>query len=153
HTINRYYLNFIKITSAPITTRTQPQSHNIKTINIQPQPQTITAKGGQIMESRTRQKLIVIFFEGIPVSSSFFKDVTPVKLGIYFFNTKNHLSKEVLWATKKYKILLRQLIFNNLQVFLLKNVILQFKIYKQDRKSTRLNSSHVKISYAVFCLK
>src|SRR5437868_12418488 len=25
--------------------------------------------------------------------------------------------------------------------------------YKQDRKSTRLNSSHVSISYAVFCLK
>src|SRR5690606_40657485 len=25
--------------------------------------------------------------------------------------------------------------------------------YRQDRKSTRLNSSHVKISYAVFCLK
>src|SRR5207302_10453288 len=27
------------------------------------------------------------------------------------------------------------------------------KINHQDRKSTRLNSSHVKISYAVFCLK
>src|SRR5690606_40942624 len=26
-------------------------------------------------------------------------------------------------------------------------------MYKKDRKSTRLNSSHVKISYAVFCLK
>src|SRR5690606_41372458 len=26
-------------------------------------------------------------------------------------------------------------------------------VYKIDRKSTRLNSSHVKISYAVFCLK
>src|SRR5690606_39873339 len=26
-------------------------------------------------------------------------------------------------------------------------------VHKQDRKSTRLNSSHVKISYAVFCLK
>src|SRR5690606_40568619 len=26
-------------------------------------------------------------------------------------------------------------------------------IQEQDRKSTRLNSSHVKISYAVFCLK
>src|SRR5690606_40019075 len=26
-------------------------------------------------------------------------------------------------------------------------------IYERDRKSTRLNSSHVKISYAVFCLK
>src|SRR5436309_14419366 len=25
--------------------------------------------------------------------------------------------------------------------------------FDQDRKSTRLNSSHVKISYAVFCLK
>src|SRR5690606_41699742 len=25
--------------------------------------------------------------------------------------------------------------------------------FKADRKSTRLNSSHVKISYAVFCLK
>src|SRR5690606_41380493 len=27
------------------------------------------------------------------------------------------------------------------------------RIAAQDRKSTRLNSSHVKISYAVFCLK
>src|SRR5690606_41957650 len=27
------------------------------------------------------------------------------------------------------------------------------RIHLQDRKSTRLNSSHVKISYAVFCLK
>src|SRR5690554_7515297 len=26
-------------------------------------------------------------------------------------------------------------------------------IYSEDRKSTRLNSSHVRISYAVFCLK
>src|SRR5690554_7547675 len=25
--------------------------------------------------------------------------------------------------------------------------------FKRDRKSTRLNSSHVRISYAVFCLK
>src|SRR5690606_41856264 len=28
-----------------------------------------------------------------------------------------------------------------------------FEQVRQDRKSTRLNSSHVKISYAVFCLK
>src|SRR5690606_42082135 len=27
------------------------------------------------------------------------------------------------------------------------------ELRQQDRKSTRLNSSHVKISYAVFCLK
>src|SRR5690606_39324314 len=29
----------------------------------------------------------------------------------------------------------------------------QTKLGTEDRKSTRLNSSHVKISYAVFCLK
>src|SRR2546427_9021094 len=28
-----------------------------------------------------------------------------------------------------------------------------FDLVKQDRKSTRLNSSHSQISYAVFCLK
>src|SRR5579883_1892834 len=28
-----------------------------------------------------------------------------------------------------------------------------FSFFPQDRKSTRLNSSHVKTSYAVFCLK
>src|SRR5690606_41697156 len=30
---------------------------------------------------------------------------------------------------------------------------LAWMVGMQDRKSTRLNSSHVKISYAVFCLK
>src|SRR3712207_6973910 len=28
-----------------------------------------------------------------------------------------------------------------------------FRCYQEDRKSTRLNSSHANISYAVFCLK
>src|SRR5690606_41867477 len=32
-------------------------------------------------------------------------------------------------------------------------LLLERFVEKQDRKSTRLNSSHVKISYAVFCLK
>src|SRR5690625_7077022 len=31
--------------------------------------------------------------------------------------------------------------------------VLHIMTFKQDRKSTRLNSSHVAISYAVFCLK
>src|SRR5439155_13692503 len=31
--------------------------------------------------------------------------------------------------------------------------LLVFAAYREDRKSTRLNSSHVAISYAVFCLK
>src|SRR5690606_40680669 len=35
----------------------------------------------------------------------------------------------------------------------LADTIRRIAIPMQDRKSTRLNSSHVKISYAVFCLK
>src|SRR5436309_12683806 len=31
--------------------------------------------------------------------------------------------------------------------------VLAIPVFMLDRKSTRLNSSHVKISYAVFCLK
>src|SRR5690554_7055704 len=34
-----------------------------------------------------------------------------------------------------------------------RNISLAGRILAQDRKSTRLNSSHVRISYAVFCLK
>src|SRR5690625_5489361 len=34
-----------------------------------------------------------------------------------------------------------------------KELMEKASISKQDRKSTRLNSSHVAISYAVFCLK
>src|SRR5690606_40185539 len=33
------------------------------------------------------------------------------------------------------------------------STIERFRSTPEDRKSTRLNSSHVKISYAVFCLK
>src|SRR5207249_6951169 len=33
------------------------------------------------------------------------------------------------------------------------NTISEFGDFDRDRKSTRLNSSHVSISYAVFCLK
>src|SRR5690606_39650323 len=33
------------------------------------------------------------------------------------------------------------------------NLDIQKYLSPEDRKSTRLNSSHVKISYAVFCLK
>src|SRR5690349_23931415 len=32
-------------------------------------------------------------------------------------------------------------------------VVSKSELFAEDRKSTRLNSSHVEISYAVFCLK
>src|SRR5690625_5655467 len=38
-------------------------------------------------------------------------------------------------------------------LFTLLNLAIFFLLIQADRKSTRLNSSHVAISYAVFCLK
>src|SRR5690606_41027721 len=49
--------------------------------------------------------------------------------------------------------------YNTLQFLITTTMLLSFGLWaslfyvKRDRKSTRLNSSHVKISYAVFCLK
>jgi hypothetical protein len=57
-----YLFGLFKITSAAITPGTQPQSHNKKTITIEPQPLSITAKGGQKIESKTLQILIIIDF-------------------------------------------------------------------------------------------
>src|SRR3712207_7772367 len=34
-----------------------------------------------------------------------------------------------------------------------RDVLLRLRVGRRDRKSTRLNSSHANISYAVFCLK
>src|SRR5690606_39657184 len=40
-----------------------------------------------------------------------------------------------------------------MELFFEKGSLDEDEMRKGDRKSTRLNSSHVKISYAVFCLK
>ena len=45
-----------------MTPGTQPQSHSKKTIIIDPQPLSKTANGGQMIESKTLQKLIMIWF-------------------------------------------------------------------------------------------
>jgi len=45
-----------------MTPGTQPQSHNKKTMNIDPQPLSMTASGGQNIESKTLQKLMMINF-------------------------------------------------------------------------------------------
>jgi len=56
-----YLFGLLIITSAAITPGTQPQSHNKKVIKIEPQPLSKTAKGGQIIDSKTLQKLILIY--------------------------------------------------------------------------------------------
>ena len=53
-----YRSGLFKITKAAITPGTQPQIHKIKTIKIEPHPLSNTDKGGQIIDSRTLQKLI-----------------------------------------------------------------------------------------------
>src|SRR5690606_41718371 len=76
----------------------------------------------------------------------------------------NYFSVDLTSAySQKLKSYVRDYIFVNTQredipaIILLKDQMEtsspEFKKYWQDRKSTRLNSSHVKISYAVFCLK
>ena len=49
----------LRMTKDAITPGTQPQSHNKKTITIEPQPLSITASGGHKIESITLQILIV----------------------------------------------------------------------------------------------
>jgi len=55
-----YRSGLLRIINAAITPGTHPQSHNINTIHIDPQPLPITAKGGQIIARITLQKLIFI---------------------------------------------------------------------------------------------
>src|SRR5690625_6958352 len=62
---------------------------------------------------------------------------------------------KILWVKKNEPEL-----FSKVDKFVLPKDYLRYKLtgklqmeYSEDRKSTRLNSSHVAISYAVFCLK
>src|SRR5699024_12614109 len=59
---------------------------------------------------------------------------------------KSCLLKTVIYVGSQNKIVF---VFHQIEQF----VIDRFRCIHIDRKSTRLNSSHVSISYAVFCLK
>ena len=54
-----YLFGLFKIINAAITPGIHPQSHKIKTIKIDPQPLSKTAKGGHKIERSTLQKLII----------------------------------------------------------------------------------------------
>ena len=55
-----YRFGLFKITNAAITPGTHPQSHNKKTITIEPHPRSRTAKGGQKIERMTLQILMIL---------------------------------------------------------------------------------------------
>src|SRR3989442_4304409 len=96
------------------------------------------------------------------VNKLFVNDLVLIKLLNDFKKTfipkfQNRLKNEVPWLNATLKKMIKKR--NNLYKRLTKSGQSYFKVkYKQmrnkvDRKSTRLNSSHVRISYAVFCLK
>lgn len=55
-----YYSFLFKITKAPITPGTQPQQVSNNTINTEPQPLSITAKGGKNNANKTRRQDIMV---------------------------------------------------------------------------------------------
>ena len=57
-----YYSFLFKITKAPITPGTQPQQVSNNTINTEPQPLSITAKGGKNNANITRKQDIMLYF-------------------------------------------------------------------------------------------
>src|SRR5690606_40357953 len=67
---------------------------------------------------------------------------------IYFFNYVVN-RYEVLYKKSNIPAIVYLMLYACVPEFLMLSPFLILK----DRKSTRLNSSHVKISYAVFCLK
>src|SRR5690606_20829060 len=82
---------------------------------------------------------------------------------VLVFNTLTSFQISAQSHAKKY--LIRQITFEGnhrtkssrmlreVEIHVGDSLTLQQATQKLDRKSTRLNSSHVKISYAVFCLK
>jgi hypothetical protein len=54
-----YLSGLFNIISAAITPGTHPHNQRMKTIRIEPQPLSITAKGGHKIERSTLQKLII----------------------------------------------------------------------------------------------
>src|SRR5690625_6590736 len=74
-------------------------------------------------------------------SADFRSQLDKVKEGIEAVNGMSSFSGKTAKEAKQY--------FGELHITILES----FRGLFEDRKSTRLNSSHVAISYAVFCLK
>src|SRR5699024_4475257 len=83
-----------------------------------------------------------------------------VLLSKYFNQTMNHLNTDTSPVTTEnigniFKIGIDEMLVEAYGLMIINELTKQFPDvnYSLDRKSTRLNSSHVSISYAVFCLK
>src|SRR5690606_40722817 len=92
------------------------------------------------------------FFKLLKRQPFFFKGFARgFKVGNLFFNSSEFLLQPLLAdSCKRNKSVLAHgdlsLVHSNIE-----KIINRSQVTEIDRKSTRLNSSHVKISYAVFC--
>src|SRR5690554_7448234 len=95
-----------------------------------------------------------------PLTSTLFPYTTLFRS---FQNKNEHLYFETKRSIKRHFKMnqTKQLLIKNLELLVIDEVSMlradlldaMNEMLQQDRKSTRLNSSHVRISYAVFCLK
>src|SRR5699024_12336691 len=98
----------------------------------------------------TRYSLIVLSFSSIPLPPP-----TPT-LFPYTTLFRSKASASVADPRSLGAVQVRSLYGNSRQQrsqVMKRSMINDFNVEHEDRKSTRLNSSHVSISYAVFCLK
>src|SRR5690349_23888740 len=64
-----------------------------------------------------------------------------------------HILRIVHSILSSLKLVLNLLLIRTLEIKDVFSIAQAYRLPVRDRKSTRLNSSHVEISYAVFCLK
>src|SRR5437870_13715206 len=74
-------------------------------------------------------------------------------INVVFHHVKQKLDKKILAPYNYFMLQPGCSLWDKLSTYHLDKKYLNLFHLKQDRKSTRLNSSHVAISYAVFCLK
>src|SRR5690606_40402534 len=99
----------------------------------------------------------VSFFFTVPVTTKFYTlslhDALPIYIGPYSYLAE-FVGAHVVLPTNTF--VEREGFYLNMLGFTqqtVRVVRLPVNLWSEDRKSTRLNSNHVKISYAVFCLK
>src|SRR5690625_2224683 len=94
--------------------------------------------------------IYMIAFFGYPIIKNVVMSFQAYDFTTFFNGHAPFIGFDNYAATFSDPIFLRAL--GNTALFTIGSIIGQFVIRMGDRKSTRLNSSHVAISYAVFCL-
>src|SRR5205807_9970341 len=105
--------------------------------------------------------LLYIFFPHHPIHTTFFSHIPhPLIFTLFpyttlfrsYWNLDSDRLILMLSIDYIFWLILIKLI-NSMEILLVQNVKMINSVMRADRKSTRLNSSHLVISYAVFCLK